>query len=201
MASRDPELGRNTLVDLRDAVIGTLRGQFPKSVNLIKHRAAWTVDALKEYSRRSPAIIVTMVGGDAARRTAVARGGVTMAIAVMVRTLQAASGDHDDPAAVLMAKLLSFVPDQDWGETELGSLCVGGATEVEWSNDSQRFVGLGVNVYSMTWVQPEVPFPLMTEEEIERTLAPFLLASTDFTPAEAGPDDPIQDNLVKVREP
>lgn len=177
-------------------MITQLRATFGQGVKTVtKHRGEWSPKMVQKYSRHAPALLVSVHGGDDFERSGAGtvRGSIGMSVAVMVRTTDAADGDHDDPALLITAALLTLIPSEHWD-------CTSGAEEIKWRNMSHEFVGLGVNVHVVSWVQPNVTFPPLTEEEIA-ALPDFLRAHTDFTPAEAGPDDPIAENLVDVRNP
>ena len=190
MALRDPRLGGTELIELREGVVTTLRTRWPIDQGIIKtvesFRGKWTAARIRKYSKRAPALIVSINSTDEAQLS----GGhvqvdVNMSIGIMTRS---ADGPADDACIALDTELIRLLPMNDFDVD-----CVSGAKDVVSKNlFEERVEGTAMNVWGVAWTST-VRLPILTDEQ-RAALDDWLRTRITYDPQPSGPDDakPVQ---------
>ncbi len=191
MALRDPRLGGTEFVDLRDGVVRTLRLRWPADQGIVKtiesFRGKWMAARVRKYSKRAPALLVTINGTDEAQLTGDhVQVDVDMSIGVMAR---AADGPADDACVALVNELVRLLPMNDF-DVE----CVSGAKDVVSKNlFEEKIEGTAMNLWGVAWTST-VRLPLLTDEQ-RAELDDWLRTRITYDHQPSGPDDekPVQE--------
>ncbi len=183
MALRDPELGDTEIIQLRDAVVAYVRAAFkPTAVHeVVKYRGPITLETIKQYSVKAPAVVVSIEGTEDAASTGSAVQVPVMLTAAVI-TKARTDGDADDPCAAITLKLIRLVTDNKF------SLDFADAAQAPASRNlyTGKIGAQDINVWVVKWPQT-ITVNKMTEAEYA-DLENLLRIHATYTRADDAPD-------------